>query len=237
MAGESPAVVLYDDNGKPIAVQNGIAVPVGTSSLLISGQDAGGDARTLLTESDGTARTRDAFIDDRDKIVGVSFYKIGVTATTYYMGIDVSNTTDFKHTAGTDIQLAMSIGKAIKSNAGAQWTVQLLVVLRIDGTDSDLAVLAQSSLSLQDTSALSRLEQIVDLWPRVINLGVSGGKFTKILTNLIETNVAAINTGVTVEDAAGNTPTPAVGDLLIRAELISGSGTLDFAYGLHYWVQ
>lgn len=236
--GTNVQTKLTDTAGRQRVVGAGAdgAAAVG-DPVQVAGVDGSGNTQSVRTETDGSVRTRDDFIDDRDKIVGLSFYKEGVAATTYYMGIDLSNTTDFKHAAGTGIRLVTSIGKAIKSNIGAKWAVQLLVVLRIDGTDSDLAVLAQASVSLQDTSALSRLEQVVDLWPHVANLSVSGGALTSILTNLIETGVTAINTGVTLEDAAGNTPTPAVGDLLIRADLISGSGTLDFAYGLHYWVE
>ena len=40
-----------------------------------------------------------------------------------------------------------------------------------------------------------------------------------------------------VEDAAGNNVAPAVGDLLIRVLLDSGGGTVDFAYGLQYFVE
>lgn len=236
--GTDAQSLLVDTSGRPriVGAASDGAAAAG-DPVQVAGVDGSGNVQSVLTETDGAVRTRNDFQDDRDKIVGLSFYKEGVTATTYYMGIDLSNTTDFKHSAGTGIRLVTSIGKALKSNIGAQWAIQLMVILRIDGTDSDLAVLAQASLSLQDTSRLSILEQVVDLWPHVANLTVSGGAFTNLLTNLIETNVAAINTGVTVEDAAGNTPTPAVGDLLIRADLQSGSGTLDFAYGLHYWVE
>ena len=204
--------------------------------VLVAGWDTT-NAQTLLTETDGSVRTKDDFIDDRDKMVGVSFAKLGGTATAYYMGIDLSNTTDFKHAAGTGIRLVQSIGKAFKTNAGAKWSVQLIVVTRIDGTDADLAILAQASLALRDTSKLSIDEQVVNLWPHVVDLTVTAGELSQNLTNAIELNVAAVNTGVLLEDAAGNTVAAAVGDLLIRVELVSGGGTLDFAYGLQYWVE
>jgi hypothetical protein len=101
-----------------------------------------------------------------------------------------------------------------------------------------LAILAQTSLNLQDTSILSVPEQIVDLWPHLANLTVEGNELANMLTNAVETGVTAINTSTNLEDAAGNAAVnPAVGDLLIRADLLAGGGSLDFAYGLQYFVE
>ena len=212
MPNESPAVIIYNEDGYAV---------------------------DTVVDGDGNRglHTTSPFTEDRDKLVGVSFAKLLVATTTYYMGIDLSNTTDYHHAAGAGIFLSRSIAKALTTHAGPRWRVQRIVVLRIDGTDADLAILPQASVNLGDTSQLSVPEQVVDLWPALANLTVSGGAFTRFLTNAIELNVAAVNTGITFEDAAGNTPTPAVGDLLIRAELISGGGTLDFAFGLEYFVE
>lgn len=49
----SPAVILYDSEGKPLAVQDGDPIPAGTPGLLISGTD-GVNARVLKTDADGT---------------------------------------------------------------------------------------------------------------------------------------------------------------------------------------
>ena len=51
----SAAVILYDANGVAMAVQDGVAIPVGTSAVLAAGSD-GTDARFLRTSSDGTIR-------------------------------------------------------------------------------------------------------------------------------------------------------------------------------------
>ena len=236
--GTNVQTLLTDTSGRTRIVGAG---PDGSAAVgdpvQIAGVDGSGDLQAVLTETDGTVRNKNDFIDDRDKIVGLSFAKLGGIGTAYYMGIDLSNTTDFKHSAGTGIRLVQSIGKAFKTNAGAKWSVQLIVVTRIDGTDADLAVLAQASLALRDTSKLSIDEQVVNLWPHVINLTVAAGELSQALTNAIELNVAAVNTGVLLEDAAGNTVAAAAGDMLIRVELVSGGGTLDFAYGLQYWVE
>lgn len=51
----SPAVILYDASGNPLAVQDGVAIPANTPRILIAGNE-GGTARTLRTSSDGTVR-------------------------------------------------------------------------------------------------------------------------------------------------------------------------------------
>lgn len=55
MANESPAAVIVDGvNGVEVAVVDGVAVPVNTRALLISGRDAGGVARHLRVDTDGS---------------------------------------------------------------------------------------------------------------------------------------------------------------------------------------
>ena len=52
MSDLSPAAILYDAAGKAMAVQDGVAIPADTSSLLMSGSD-GTNARYLKTDSAG----------------------------------------------------------------------------------------------------------------------------------------------------------------------------------------
>jgi hypothetical protein len=53
MSARSPAVILYDSAGNPLAVENGVAIPANTKGTLLHGRDVGGVARSLLTETDG----------------------------------------------------------------------------------------------------------------------------------------------------------------------------------------
>ena len=55
MNGRSPAVILYDANGDPLAVQDGVAIPANTPGLMVVGTD-GGTARYVRVASDGTVR-------------------------------------------------------------------------------------------------------------------------------------------------------------------------------------
>jgi hypothetical protein len=49
---KSPAVILFDINGIPMAVEDGVAVPVGTTAIVAAGSD-GTDAHFLLVDSTG----------------------------------------------------------------------------------------------------------------------------------------------------------------------------------------
>jgi len=209
------------------------ATPAG-NPVLVAGQD-GTNVQTLLTETDGTLRVKHDFIDDRDLLVRLTFSQSSVSATTYYVLIDL-NGSGYKHTSGTQAYLTAVSGRVGKSNSGSLWTAELAVVLRIDGTDADLGVLALGYLSLEDTMRLFS-ETVEVLFPMFADLTVSGGDFTKITDGYKETGVTAVNTGVTFKDILGNDVTPAVGDVLLRATLVSGSGSLDFVYGVQYYVD
>lgn len=52
----SPAVILYNADGVAMAVSNGVAIPLGTTALLVAGADTGGTARFLRTHTDGTVK-------------------------------------------------------------------------------------------------------------------------------------------------------------------------------------
>jgi hypothetical protein len=48
-------IVLYDSFDVPMAVENGVAVPVGTRAIMVAGSD-GASARFIRTAADGTVR-------------------------------------------------------------------------------------------------------------------------------------------------------------------------------------
>lgn len=50
----NPAVILYNADGVPMAVSDGVAIPVGTQGLIAAGKDAAGNSRFMRTETDGT---------------------------------------------------------------------------------------------------------------------------------------------------------------------------------------
>jgi len=173
-----------------------------------------------------------------DSLVNAAYAKLGVAVTTYFLFIDVSGS-QYAHTPGTAAKMFHATAKAIKSSSNGKWGVGVGVVLRIDGTDADIGFLPGLDLSLRDTSKFATEEQIVSLFPNFIDLAVAAGDLTKTVLNpeLKVLGEAAVNTGSTLEDARGAAVVPGVGDLVIRAERISGPGTLDFAYGMQYFVE
>lgn len=54
---DSPAVILYDVSGNPMAVQDGVVIPANTKGLLLHGSD-GTNARVLNIDSNGAVRVQ-----------------------------------------------------------------------------------------------------------------------------------------------------------------------------------
>lgn len=237
MSASSPIVIASDQSPVRVRGKDAHGAAVTENPVLVAGWDTT-NVRTLLMEPDGAVRTKDAFIDDRDKVVGVSYVKFAVAATTHFLLIDMSNTTTYPHANGTGgVFVAGANSKGVKSNSGASWAVSIFVIVRIDGTDADLVAIPGISFSLRDVSSLSVPEQILRFFPTMLDLTVAAGALVNVLSNFILLNQAAINTGITLEDAAGNPVAPAVGDVIIKADLVSGGGTLDFSVGLQYFVE
>lgn len=215
MPAESPAVIIFDQDGNPVDVI----------------QDVDGYYRIAVD----SRISSNPFSLDRDKVVIVNIGREGETDTVYYDLIDLDGP-DYKHTPGSAAKVIGIAGKGLKTNSGSQWAIQLAVILRIDGTDADLGILPGGSISLRDTSIFGASESFI-IFPAFLDLEVSGGDFVKIANGFQELGVTDINTGTTIEDALGNNVTPAVGDVLLRVNRIQGAGTLSFAYGVQYWVE
>lgn len=52
---DSPASILYDKNGKPHAVNDGVAIPAGTPAVLVAGKDNSNTTRYFIVDSLGVA--------------------------------------------------------------------------------------------------------------------------------------------------------------------------------------
>ena len=173
-----------------------------------------------------------------DSLVHAAYAKLGITgALNYFLFIDVDSAT-YVHTPGTAVRVSHATSKGVKSSSGARWSVQLAVILTIDGVSALIGILPGMSLSLRDSSSLSTPEQVIDLFPNLADLTVVSGDLTKFVLNPDLKKVEPlINTTITLEDARGAAVVPGVGDLIIRVEQISGAGSLDFAYGMQYLVE
>lgn len=214
MPAESPAVIIFDQDGYAVEVI----------------QDDEGNYRLAVDAKVGS----DPFSEDRDKIVGVNFHDTP-SVTTYYVFVDLDGA-QYKHTSGSAAIVTGLSGKALKEKVGAEWAIQLIVVLRIDGVDADLGILPTASISLQKTSSFIGETQ-ANYFPTLLDLTVLAGDFTKISNGYKELNVSDVNTGITFSDVFGANVTPAVGDILLRVNKISGTGGVEFSYGMQYWVE
>lgn len=160
---------------------------------------------------------------ERERNLAVVYAEAGVSADKYVILVDLSDTTNFPHgdTGRIDIStVRFEVDKA----SNAQGSVQIGVITRIDGTNADISYLTKLSFINSTSNLLTSFQN----WaPSQLKFGVSGGNLTKAITNDTETNVAAVNTGATLDSPRGaSTVTPAVGDIVLKLGHSAG-GTYD----------
>jgi hypothetical protein len=207
----SPVSVLFDAAGNPIA------------SVL-----DGSDYRLMVD-------SRNEITTDRDRAVIIDIYKDAVPAgPTYYLVIDIDNTGGkYKHGAGTKIVVLGGVGSLGKSQTGSSWTITHGVILSYSSPNADIAWLRLGSMNaLSSEKAGENFSGFI--FPLEADLEVTGGDLTKIGASWKETGVAI---GATVEDAFGDSQTPAVGDTVFRVERIGGSGDATFHTSWWYYVE
>ncbi len=231
--GDSPAVILYDPNGVELAVQDGVALPVGTRGLLGAGIDAANVVRFLRVLSDGSLSVAQPL---SSSVVVADYQSASVGATSYFMGVDLSNSSGaYKHSSGSAIKLVGVSSSATKVYAVDDWNVRIGTVLSISGSSSVIGWLRFGALLLRNTLMLE-VSTVDKDFPVPVDLGVSGGDYLKIAAGNKET-VAAVNTGATLPDVSGVAVTPDVGDLIVRAERVTGTGVLTMACSFWYLVE
>jgi len=188
---------------------------------VITGEDENGDFPNVALTTDGRLRVSTAAADE----VGVDFYKAGIGAgPTWYILIDLDNSTgDYPHTyaAGEGIQVRGYNTHMIKSTNNAQWDVLFGVILAINGTQATIAYFAFATVHITDTTNLSVFQQGT-FTGDLLDLTVSGGTISNVVAGLKQTTTS-VNTGTPLTDAAGNSVTPAVGDVVYRVERTGGS--------------
>ena len=165
----------------------------------------------------------------------VDFAKDIAAAEVYLLLVDLDGA-NYPHVAGAGCKLHWLGGHLTKAETLAHWTVELLVVLAINGADSTLAALSFGTMHLEDSVRFEN-EVVKDLSSHAIDLTVSGGVLTKTLARDVRTNVTAINTAVTIEDASGVAVAPAVGDILVHAVRGVSPGSANLHYTAIYEVS
>jgi len=190
----------------------------------IKGDGAWGDTGTdydARVTSDGEVAVTST---ERERNVLVHYQNAAVAATEYSILVDLSDTTGFPHDTTGRIDISWMKIDIEKSAANVIGEVEIGLITRIDGTDADISYLTGLQF-LKGTS--TNLSEITNYQPS--QLKFLAGRF---ITNVTETNVVAVNTGVTL-DSANGAITPGLGDVIIKQAYTSG-GNYDFDIEVMY---
>jgi hypothetical protein len=175
-------------------------------------------------------------LDVANRAVVVNYRKIGVSTTSYYLIVDLSNSSGaYKHIGSSSIKLLGVQGTAIKSKIIDQWGIDVGTVLSIDATQALIGWIRYGTIGLRGTSE-SQIETNVISYPVYTDLVVSGGDYTSIADSFKE-SVTDLNTTILIPDVSGTNLVASPGDLVIRANKISGDGTILFHHHFWYFVE
>lgn len=161
-----------------------------------------------------------------------------VSASTGYVLVDLSDTTNFPHGRTSGLRLLGVFLTTEKAGDGA-FDIWLGVVTENDATDGSVAWVRCYHLEAVDnpTDSTDRRAFVEDFTlgganPDGINLLVSSGATPHLVSNQSQANNAGWQNDVglasPVGAAGGATGKPAAGDLVVWVEEVSGTGTLDF---------
>ena len=207
MSLQSPDVVLYDGYGIVMPVQNGTAIPAGTSGLLFAGSD-GTTARTVSTDTSG-----------RVIVIGAATDNTANVTTKLPVIPAVVNTLTPLATATDMISLSVTAGTAGNGGGG---------LLRIDsvypiGTANTVALDAAQSGGLATTAAPSYTNNQVN----PLSLDGYGNLRTLVAGTGAAGSPSSTNV-VTVQGVTGGTPMPVSGSLTVDK---SSTGTITSVAG------
>lgn len=216
MTTRNPASILYDGSANPVGVIfDGTIYRLQVESHSIAVDSTGG----LVT---------DGFVLEFSK-------QISSSGPTFFLLIDLDNdggSGPYPHVNTGHIIVGAFTAHIDKSSSGAQWEARLGVILTIDGTSAAVAFIQAGSVEASNTAQF-HADSRASNYPLVASLRVSSGELVDFFTNSNETETS-LNTGITIEDVGGNLVTPGVGDMIIKVERGSGSGTANIAYATRY---
>lgn len=161
-----------------------------------------------------------------------------VAATTGYVLVDLSDTTNYPHTKTVELHV---LGLKVRTEKASDGVYDLWfgVITEVDATDGSVKFFEVIHLESvhNPTDSTDRLVLDIDYTlggssPAGINLNITGGAATKFVSSatLADSNVWQTDTGLLspVGAAGGTTGKPGAGDLVLYVEEVSGTGTLDF---------
>lgn len=183
----------------------------------------------MISFSTGNKRTEDneiwTTVTERENDVW-SVYTETLSADKYIVLVDL-NGAAFPHIIQGQVPGRIdvtSIYYTLDLAANTSASILYGVICRIDDTDADIAYFA----SIPFLIGAQQEDRIVSLRavPSQVKLDLVNCIPQHGITNVMEMNVAAVNTGVPLDSPAGvASVTPAVGDLILKYDHAAGSST------------
>lgn len=175
----------------------------------------GADGEPLATSADGELQITSI---EQEKNNLAAYTKQDVSATTYAVLVDLSDTTNWPHDATGRADLSY-VSFQVDRASSTVGRLSLGVITRVDGTDADVVFFRGLIFQHGTETFLERAENFA---PSQIKCGVSGGATTHLLV-AETTGIAAINTATPLDSPLGTaTVTPAPGDLVVRFQHDNG---------------
>ena len=161
-------------------------------------------------------------------------------ASTPYVLVDLSDTTNFPHGNTTELHLLGLDVMAEKASDGV-YDIWVGVVTENDADDGSVTWVRCFHLESvhNPTDSTDRFHASEDYTrggtvPQGINLVVVSGALTKFASNLTQADNANWQNDTNRTSPVGATTKPGVGDLVVWVEEVGGAGTLDFCVTVTY---
>ena len=154
------------------------------------------------------------------------------TDTTWYMLVDLSDTSGWPHSETTGVVIDC-IKVSVIAGASSTGTLDVGVVTRVDGTDGDVTFVIHDDWVGESGGGAGQsvFENSTNFSSSGLNATVTGGNLDRMLSSQKVSNDSAINT-LTSLTGVGSAE-PGVGDLVFRIENSNESG-VDVAVTLNY---
>ena len=157
-----------------------------------------------------------------------------VSASTAYVLVDLSDSTNFPHNHTGYILLKSLRLHAEKASDGV-YDVWVGVITEVDasnGTADWLHVFHLEHIANNSAETTDRFAQQVFFGPA--NLEIVSGALTHVVTNQQQAGNTNWQTDANLTSPVGATTKSGVGDLVVWVEEVSGTGTLDFILSADY---
>lgn len=177
--------------------------------------DKNGITHHAVTSEDGLPIKTPEFVN-----VQVSYSKSDISATSWAVLIDLSDTVNWPHLPGNGIDFSyMSL--QVDKPANALGRLQVGVVTRVNATNGDVSVFRGIIFDKDDGAG--RIDRTENFSPSQIRTEVVSGLTPNLLTSTRILNDTGIQTDIALDSPTGTANVfPAIGDIVVRFLHTSG---------------